>query len=231
MGACVVNKRYVIATSKIWDQKMIEKLTESFNANFIQVTEKDKLNYELLVNVKPRYVFFPHWSYIIPHEVYENFECIIFHMTDVPFGRGGSPLQNLIENKIYQTKISALRAIKEIDAGDVYLKRDLSLYGTAEEIYIRMTKIIAEMIGAIIRTEPIPSPQSGEVVKFKRRTPEQSNIANLNSLENVFDYIRMLDADGYPHAYFETENFRFEFTKAILKRDSLYADVVITQKK
>ena len=29
-------------------------------------------------------------------EIHENYKCIIFHMTDLPFGRGGSPLQNLI---------------------------------------------------------------------------------------------------------------------------------------
>ncbi len=34
-----------------------------------------------------------------------KFECVCFHMTDVPYGRGGSPLQNLIirEPQEYET--------------------------------------------------------------------------------------------------------------------------------
>ena len=43
-------------------------------------------------------------------------------MTDLPYGRGGSPLQNLIANKIYDTKISAIRAEGGIDTGRIYLK-------------------------------------------------------------------------------------------------------------
>jgi methionyl-tRNA formyltransferase len=68
----------------------------------------------------PRYVFFAHWSWKIPRAVYEAHECVIFHMTDVPFGRGGSPLQNLISRGIYETKLSALRCVEEMDAGPVY---------------------------------------------------------------------------------------------------------------
>ncbi len=225
-----MNKRYIIASSKVWDKNQIESISKSINAEFVHITEKEKLNYNFLMELKPRYVFFPHWSHIIPQDIYENFECVIFHMTNIPFGRGGSPLQNLIERGIYQTKISALKAVKELDAGDVYLKNDLSLNGSAEEIYIRATKIISDMIKTIIETRPKPVPQRGEVVEFKRRKPEQSNITNLDSLEKVFDYIRMLDAEGYPHAYIETDGLRYEFTRATLKKNCLLADVKITKK-
>ena len=33
----------------------------------------------------------------------------------------------------------------------------------------------------------------------------------------MYDYIRMLDADGYPKAFIENEYFKFEFSKASLK--------------
>lgn len=49
-------------------------------------------------------------------------------------------------------------------------------------------------------------PQEGDPVVFKRRKPEQSDMSGLEKLEEIFDYIRMLDADGYPHAYIEKES-------------------------
>ena len=70
-------------------------------------------------------------------------------MTDLPFGRGGSPLQNLVERGIYETKVSAIRCCKELDGGDVYMKKPLSLWGTAEEIYLRAAELTKEMMNLV----------------------------------------------------------------------------------
>ena len=222
---------YVVASSRVWRPSLPENLSNRTGLKFISITRKEDLTPQPLETMSPRYIFFPHWSYIIPSGVFEKYECIIFHMTDVPFGRGGSPLQNLISRGIYETKISALRCVKELDAGPVYLKRPLSLYGSAEEIYLRASEIIEEMICQIIQEQPVPVEQTGEITCFSRRKPEQSDIAELISLKQVFDYIRMLDANGYPRAFLETEHFRFEFERAALKGGQVIADVKITEKE
>ncbi len=87
-------------------------------------------------------------------------------MTDLPFGRGGSPLQNLITRGVKSTKISALRCTDVLDGGPIYLKEELSLQGSAEDIYIRADSIIEKMIAAILLTNPEPLEQTGEVVFF-----------------------------------------------------------------
>lgn len=206
---------------------MKDRLAAKTGNAFSLITKNADLTQDRLSKLNPKYVFFPHWSHKIPEEIFLNYECVIFHMTDVPFGRGGSPLQNLIARGIYETKISALKCVREMDAGPVYLKRNLSLYGDAEEIYIRAGKIIEEMILEIIQNNPVPKEQEGSVVEFKRRTPVQGNISPLGSLEQVFDYIRMLDAEGYPKAYLEIGGFRFVFSRASLKDGHIKADVTI----
>ncbi|MHB8770847.1 MAG: methionyl-tRNA formyltransferase [Syntrophales bacterium] len=221
---------YVIATSRSWNEAMADRVRSATGGDVALITSRKDLTYENLVKVKPRYIFFPHWSYIIPPEVHENFECVVFHMTDVPFGRGGSPLQNLISRGIYETKITALRCRSGLDAGPVYMKTPFSLYGTAEEIYLRASKVVCGMIMDIINTEPTPIEQRGDVVVFARRKPAESSIGQLTELEKVFDHIRMLDAEGYPKAFLETERFRFEFQRPSLKYNKIVADVVITPK-
>lgn len=220
----------IIVTSRIWHEDLPQRLAKAAGSDFLLINKKADLTFERLKAAQPRYVFFPHWSYIVPAEIYENFECVIFHMTDLPFGRGGSPLQNLIARGIYETKISALKCGKGLDAGPVYMKAPLSLYGSAEEIYIRASKVTENMIVSIIKDSPVPVPQTGTEVFFERRRPEDGNIAELTGLEQVFDYIRMLDADGYPRAFLETENFRFEFERALLKDSGVIADVKIIKK-
>ncbi|MHB1349610.1 MAG: methionyl-tRNA formyltransferase [Desulfobulbaceae bacterium] len=220
----------VIAASRKGYEGLPEQLKILTGFEFVFIGSREALTLDNLHALKPRYVFFPHWSYLINKEIFEGFECVIFHMADVPFGRGGSPLQNLVARKIYHTKITALRCVAELDAGPVYLKRDLCLHGTAEEIFVRAGQVIREMIVEIVRIQPVPQEQIGPVVSFRRRTPSESRINELTDLDQVFDYIRMLDAEGYPRAFLETEHLRFEFERATLKQDHLLADVRIYRK-
>lgn len=222
---------YVIASSRTGYEYLPERLEIITQQKFILINKVQDLTVERLKAIKPKYIFFPHWSYIIPSDIYENFECIVFHMTDVPFGRGGSPLQNLISRGIYETKISAIRCIGEVDAGPVYMKKPFYLYGSAEEIYIRSAKTVQEMIINIVSDNPSPVNQEGEVVNFERRRPEEGNIDGLKEIEKIYDYIRMLDADGYPKAFLETDNLKLEFQRASLKPGYIIADVKITLKE
>ncbi|WP_245583357.1 formyltransferase family protein [Salinimicrobium terrae] len=200
-------------------------------ADWVLIDEKKNFSYEELEKLQPEKIFIPHWSYIIPPQIFKKFECIVFHMTDLPYGRGGSPLQNLIAKGHSETKISAIRVEKGLDTGPVYLKAPLSLMGTAQEIFLRSTDVIEKMIEEIIIHDLNPVPQSGEITEFIRRKPEQGNIERLDTVEQVFDYIRMLDCEGYPPAFFETKEFRFEFTRASLKSEKeILADVRIIKK-
>ena len=149
-------------------------------------------------------------------------------MTDVPYGRGGSPLQNLIIRGHQKTKLTALQMTQEFDAGPVYLKEDLCLGGNAEEIYLRATQLSARMIEKIITEEPTPEPQTGEVTVFKRRKPPESEVPQLDSLVALHDFIRMLDAEGYPQAYIEHNGFRYKFSRSALYDGRIVADVTIT---
>lgn len=221
----------LILSSKEWNRDLLARLKAALGGKWELISTKKEFNLENLNKLKPERVFIPHWSHIIPEEIFVSYECIVFHMTDLPYGRGGSPLQNLIANGHDSTKISAIRVDKGIDTGNVYLKKDLSLLGTAEEIFIRANDVIFDMIQEIIKMDIKALPQKGTPVTFKRRTPEMSQVSNENSINELYNLIRMLDAEGYPHAFIENESFRFEFTRASLKADkTIIADVRISKK-
>jgi methionyl-tRNA formyltransferase len=233
MAEQAYKNKLVIATIKSWNLNLARRFREQHpDYDILIIEKKEEFNYESLKNFNPKYVFLPHWSWIISKQIYENFECIVFHMTDLPFGRGGSPLQNLIERGIKQTKISAIRVVEEVDAGPVYIKYPLSLEGAATGIYQRASEIIFEkMIPDIIKNKPAPVPQQGEIVVFKRRTPQQSDISDLDSLEKVYDYIRMLNAEDYPPAFLEKNLLRIEFSNAEITGDSITALAKLRIKK
>lgn len=182
----------------------------------LRIRSQDELTPERLDGIQPDYVVFPHWSWIIPAAIHTRFPCVIFHMTDLPYGRGGSPLQNLIVRGHTDTVLTALRCEAGLDTGDVYLKRPLSLAGTAEEILVRAASLMEDMIVEIVERKPHPVPQVGAAVTFTRRRPEDGNIALARSLEQVYNFIRMLDAEGYPKAFSRVGDLSLEFSDAHL---------------
>lgn len=178
---------------------------------------------------KPRYIFFPHWSAIVPQAILDTHECVCFHMTDVPYGRGGSPLQNLIARGHKHTMLTALRMTEVLDAGPVYFKRPLSLEGAADEIFKRASDLSVTMMAEIVKTEPEPVAQTGEATQFARRKPSQSAIPADADPGALYDHIRMLDADGYPHAFIEHGAWVARFTDARLDGSRVEARVRFEQ--
>jgi methionyl-tRNA formyltransferase len=224
------DRNYIVATIKQWNINAFENTIKNYPGNWELITHPEKLTLGRIKEIEPEYIFFPHWNHIVSKDILNFTTCICFHETDLPFGRGGSPLQNLIEQGHRETVISALKMTGEIDAGPIYLKKNLSLEGLAEDIFIRASNIVAEMVKTIIMESPEPKPQTGQVTLFNRRKPEQSKIPlHINHLGKLFDHIRMLDAEGYPKAFLEMDGFRYEFTRPALKSNEIFADVRITE--
>jgi len=222
-------KVYLVLGCKPWNRRIFDEALQELPGRWQYVGRPADLSFDLVKKLSPRYIFFLHWSWRVPDEITDRFECVCFHMTDVPFGRGGSPLQNLIVRGLRETKLTALRMSREFDAGPVYMKEPLSLEGGAEEIYLRATRLSAKMIQRMIQHEPKPAPQRGRVVTFQRRKPEESELGANTSLEELYDFIRMLDAEEYPRAFLLHSDFRFEFSRPALYDGRIVADVRITR--
>lgn len=222
--------KVVIATIKSWNIKNVKKL-EIPGCEIILIDKKEDLIYERIKAVNPRYVFFIHWSWYIPKEIFESFECIVFHPARLPYGRGGSPIQNLIIRGFKDTAISAVRVCEELDAGDLYpISQELSLEGTAEEILMRMSNAVCfHMIPWIIANEPPAKKQEGDAVVFSRRMSADSELNFNEKTEKIYDMIRMLDGEGYPSAFIKIGNYRIEFSRASLKEEGIKADVIIRE--
>jgi methionyl-tRNA formyltransferase len=202
----------IVATQRDWVAPLVQDHWVVRDLNALHATD---------------WVFFILWHDYIPARIYEKYRCVLFHMTDVPYGRGGSPLQNLILRGHTYTYLSAIKVVKELDAGPVYLKRRLYLGGSAGDIYRRAVHLALAMVDEIVRTDPEPIAQQGEVVTFKRRTPAESEIPLGCSGEHLYDFIRMLDAPDYPRAFIRRGDQRLEFWNARWDGQTLTADMEV----
>jgi methionyl-tRNA formyltransferase len=218
---------YVYACNRPWGIEAFMAKRAQLPGAWSVISSPADLSLDVLERLKPKYIFFPNWSWRVPAEILGRYECVLFHMTDVPFGRGGSPLQNLIVRGIETTKISAMRMTDELDAGPVYAKAPLDLSGSATEIFERAAGCIVGMIGEMLVNAQAPVAQVGEPVFFDRRKPAQSVMPGDGSLRDIYDHIRMLDAPGYPPAFIKYGHWTIEFSNSRSTSECITADVKI----
>ena len=225
------NQVYCLATVGEANQKAFDLVISKLPGEWHLISTPAQLDHDFLDRVRPRAIFFPHWRWKVPAAIVTSYECIAFHSTDLPFGRGGSPIQNMIQIGKRTTKLAAFRMTEEWDAGPIYMKRELSLEGPLHQIFERISGLVAEMIAEIVREWPTPIQQEGTPTYFKRRIPAQSAIGNVGTAPELYDLIRMLDAPDYPRAFVEVGNFRIELKDAALRDDGVVeASAVIREK-
>ena len=224
-------KKNIVATIKSWNIENFKRLkAEDVDHEWILIDRREDLIPDKIKEISPGYIFFPHWSWRVSPDIYQTCKCVVFHMTDLPFGRGGSPLQNLISRGIYQTKVSAIEMVESYDAGGIYMKQSLDISsGSAGEILKNVSDISFSMIRRIVKDTPRPIPQSGKPVYFKRREAQESEIPLDIDLPKLNDWIRMLDGEGYPRAFLDYGNLKIEFENGELHGHQLIARARITK--
>lgn len=217
---------YLIITKKIWDKKNFNKLGKKF---FILTNIKKKE----IIKLNPKIIFFIHWSKLIPSDLYKNYTCIQFHVSNLPKGRGGSPIQNQILKNIIQTKISAFKVSKNLDAGPLCAQENFLLKGSAENILKNMELKSLKIIKNLSKNKNIKfKNQVGNPTYFKRRKPKDSkiNISKIETIEKMYDFLRMLDAPSYPNGYIKLKDFIFTFNDIVKKNNTIEAKVKIKKK-
>lgn len=133
---------------------------------------------------------------VVRPEVYLRFAraCVI-HESDLPNGRGWSPLAwQILEGK-NEIVISAITCAEQVDRGDILAQRTLRLDGTElyDEINRKRNHIRRQLIMDVIAKNPAPRAQAGEPSYYKRRYPADSELDPSRSIEDQFDLLRICD--------------------------------------
>ena len=224
------NNYNIIATIKPWNISFFKKKIKLLKGDWKIVTNPSQLKIKKSKIKKVKNIFFIHWSYLVSKDILKKYNCICFHMTNLPYGRGGTPLQNLIIRKKKYTNISAFIMNDQIDSGDlIKIKREkLVLNGSAQQIYERSSKIIFNMIKKIIKMKKIIThKQKGQIINFKRLKNNSEIDVNSNNLNNIYDHIRMLDAKTYKNAYIKIGKLKIDFFNVKKLKNRLKSDIII----
>lgn len=220
--------RLVFCNSKKWFQ-LNEEISSNHEILFLE-NETD-LHVGAIEKFNPDLIFFPHWSWKVKKEIFSRFKCIVFHTAPLPYGRGGSPIQNLIVRGHISAPVCALKMVSGLDEGPIYDKQEISLEGNLSEILLRLNSAVNTIIARLIINLPQPKEQIGKTVLFKRLGSEDNEIKSHANIHEFYDIIRMLDDSSYPSAYLSLDKVKMEFSEIVKEAGNLYCKVQISEKK
>lgn len=137
---------------------------------------------------------------------------LVVHASDLPKGRGFSPLTWQIIAGINRIPVCLLDAAESVDAGPVIYRDWIDYRG--DELIDELRGPMGEMhvtlpmrfLGAA--TPPQGVPQQGEPSVHPRRRPNDSRLDPEKSLASQFDLLRTVDNEKYP-AWFELRGARY----------------------
>jgi methionyl-tRNA formyltransferase len=159
------------------------------------------------------FLFLVSCTEIVGADIYGRFKtsCVI-HESDLPKGRGWSPMAWQILEGRNRIVISAITCADKVDRGDILAQGVLELDGTElyEEINRKRCEVRRSLIKEVVEKNPVPAPQQGEPTYYPRRTPADSELDVSKSIADQFDLIRICDP-RFP-AFFRHRGCKYKLT-------------------
>lgn len=152
---------------------------------------------------------------IVRRPVRERYRAtLVIHASDLPQGRGWSPLVWQVSEGKNEIVVTLLEAEDAVDSGAIWHQVVLSLAGHELVDEIHDALFAAEltlMDFAVENLEQIePRAQDGRSpTYYRRRTPEDSRVDPERSIAEQFDLLRIADPLRYP-AFFDYRGQRYE---------------------
>ena len=210
----------------MWSNLVFEDLKRQKNVNWIRVANKKELQSALDIN--PDWIFFFHWSHIVNESVWKNFRCVTFHTSNLPYDKGGSPIQNQILKGIKKSKVNAIKMTGNIDSGPVYCSSSVTLQGSLTDIWLSIADQAKNLIRNCTEKNVKPVAQEKSNIKHNQRRKTSSiPVSSISEIIELYDHIRMLDAEGYPNASIKLGNFLIKFSRASIENKKIRCDALI----
>lgn len=160
-------------------------------------------------------VFYLGCGQLVPSDILQrNQHNIVIHESDLPKGKGWSPLTwQILEGKS-TIPITMFEAVEAVDSGQVYLRQVMQFSGyelvdTLRQVQantsLEMCRIFLNRYPEIISEA---EQQHGDATFYPRRRPEDSRLDIDKSIREQFNLLRVVDNERYP-AYFEIDGHKF----------------------
>lgn len=185
-------------------KRFVESLSRAYRATYVERTEDVP---------EGDAAFFLGCSRIVPAGILgRNRLNLVVHGSDLPRGRGFSPVPWQVLEGCGRIPIVLFEAEETLDSGPIYFRDTIDLDGTEllDEIRTKTWEKIEILIGRFLEgyRQVSPAPQHGEPSFYARRTRQDDELDPSRTLAEQFDHLRIVDNDRYP-AWFSHRGQRY----------------------
>lgn len=151
---------------------------------------------------------------IVPENILKQADKpLVVHASDLPKGRGWSPIAWQVEQDRNKIPVCLFEASKQVDAGNIYLREWLELNGTEllPEIRTKLYAIIEEMILRTLKHRELfalGEKQEGKPTYFKKRNQKNNELNPDKTIASQFNKLRVCDNQRYL-AWFTIRNQKY----------------------
>lgn len=141
---------------------------------------------------------------------------LVIHASDLPLGRGWSPLIWQVLAGARDITVTMLEAVDTVDAGPIWRQETFRIEGHElhDELNERLFEIEVRLMDWAVEHVPgsMPVPQRDVPPTYYRlRKPEDSRLDPRRTIEDQFDLLRTCDPERYP-AFFDLRGHRYKVT-------------------
>lgn len=152
--------------------------------------------------------------YITPPDVLaRNSRNLVVHASDLPRGRGFSPLTWMVLEERNDIPVCLIEAVEAVDAGPVLGRASIDLEGheLIDEIRTALGAATLQLCHEFLDSDIPPDgvPQEGVPTTYARRRPADSRLDPERSIEAQFNLLRVVDNERYP-AFFDHRGHRYQ---------------------
>ena len=137
---------------------------------------------------------------------------LLVHASDLPRGRGMSPLTWQILEGLDDIPVCLLEAGAKVDTGAVVYRETLSLEGheLIDEMRQRLGRMTLDLCLRYLGEADVPQgeEQQGDASYYARRNAKDSQLQTSSTLAEQFNLLRVVDNQLYP-AWFEYRGHRY----------------------
>ena len=181
------------------------------------ITLKDNATLQILEEIDPELIVVTAYGKLLPKYIldYPQYGCINIHASLLPKYRGASPIQWSIVNGETFTGVTSMYMVKEMDAGDILLKTQISIdfEDNAETLHDKLAAIGAENLSETLKLlecgKLIRTPQDDSYVTFAPiLTNSNTKIDWTKSSAFVYNFVRGLNPVPMAHTTFHNKLFK-----------------------
>ena len=159
--------------------------------------------------------FYLSYEHIVKKEILKKFRNnLVVHASDLPNGKGWSPLTWQILDGKKKIHVSLIEADEKVDSGKIYKKLQTKFNGfeLLDELRFSVTDVTFKLCRNFVEKFPQSlkkaKPQNGKETFYPRRFKKDSKLDINKSILEQFNLLRVVDNDRYP-AFFEINGHKY----------------------